>query len=243
MTELYAAGDLELVTDIDFLVAPLQSLFGDVLEKIRVSDFFATGDDSSQTVSVVFAVEEDLFVQLPSFGATGAGLGLGIIVDSEDERPLIYCEIQLGDGQVLADPVTIRLPVDTLDVPATLADGGAVGAGLAYARVLLDLGLLPPQQQPLPLHVELRDVPLVLRPEEHQPLDGLVLPQTVDQLEDRLRGGEAGDGEIDGDLLLLELHALLVENEVTERVPGGVARRRERRLLQVHRTERQHPLL
>ena len=95
MDDLYSAEGVERSTGIDFFSAPLAQLFDDVLDRIRVGDFFAVEDGDTTTYSLTLSVRDDLFVQVPGLDA----IGLGIVVDSEDESPLIYCELVTGGDE------------------------------------------------------------------------------------------------------------------------------------------------
>ena len=69
MRELYALTDLEFDTGLAFLVAPLGALLGDVLERLKVTDFFSAEEADTTTYSLVLAVKESLSeeVTLPAF--------------------------------------------------------------------------------------------------------------------------------------------------------------------------------
>ncbi|MCB1772461.1 MAG: hypothetical protein KDI88_02495, partial [Gammaproteobacteria bacterium] len=163
MTELYAARDIELLSDLDFFTAPMHALFGDVLDRLRVDNLVVTETDDGHTVTIVLAVTEDLFIQLPNLGAAAGAdvaLGFGIVVDSADEHPLIYIEIGIEDGtptfslqhfplriaitNPLLQPVAIEGQAGTSDGFSFEIEGGfAIDADLAISATL-DAFSVPP---------------------------------------------------------------------------------------------------
>ena len=156
MTELYAAEDFELCTGLDFFATPLSMLFGDTLDRIRVGDCSAIEDNGSTTYSLVLAIKDDLFIQIPGLN----GIGLGIIVDSEDESPLIYCELTLGGAEQmlsvqhfplriaianpLLQPVAIEGQAETVDGFSFEIAGGFTISDAPALSATMDSFSVPP---------------------------------------------------------------------------------------------------
>lgn len=92
MNELHSPMDIEAFSDLRFMVQPLRALFGDAVERIKVGDLSAVEDGQTTVYRSVLAVKESIFLELPVL----QGFSLGVIRDSEDEWPLIYCEVTLG---------------------------------------------------------------------------------------------------------------------------------------------------
>ncbi len=125
MHDLYSLQEAGRGSDLTFLLEPLTAIFGDKLEQLTVTDFFATTQGDVRTFTLVLAVKESLLMPIPGFEA----LRLGVVRDSDDEWPLIYCEVSISDTaqslSIMHFPLDIEIdnpylqPVSLTEVPAS----------------------------------------------------------------------------------------------------------------------------
>lgn len=111
MRELNSVIEIERSTDLTFFVEPLTALFGDAINQIKVVDFFKVEEGELLTYSVVLAVKESILIQVPGLNA----LRFGVVRDSTDEWPLIYCEVTLSQNSAASLTVQhfpLRIEID-----------------------------------------------------------------------------------------------------------------------------------
>ncbi len=89
MKTLYSLAGLDTALELGPLNNLLNRLFGDLIETIQITDFFESEENGVRSYTVVLAVEQSLFFTVPGLDV----LTLGVVRESEDEWPLILCEL------------------------------------------------------------------------------------------------------------------------------------------------------
>ena len=129
--DLYSALGLEWLSDLGFFGDPLAALFGQLPGDLQIGSFCAVEDGDERSYSMVLAVRETLWLALPGL----EGFGLGIVRDSVDEWPLIYCEVQTGGAapslSIQHFPLTVEI-ANPLLRPVAVEGQGEVMEGFSF---------------------------------------------------------------------------------------------------------------